>query len=47
MSGKGSLLASPYGPLGTSLAWRTLLWAYVRNMANVPNLESGRELGVT
>ena len=24
MSGKGSLLAKPSGPLGTSLAWRTL-----------------------
>jgi hypothetical protein len=29
MSEKGSLLAKPSGPLGTSLAWRTLFWAYV------------------
>ena len=29
MSGKGSLLAKPSRPLGTSLAWRTLFWAYV------------------
>jgi hypothetical protein len=29
MSGKGSLLAKPSRPLGTSLAWRTLSWAYV------------------
>ena len=27
--GKRSLLAKPSWPLGTSLAWRTLLWAYV------------------
>jgi hypothetical protein len=27
MSGKGSLLAKPSWPLGTSLAWRTLSWA--------------------
>jgi hypothetical protein len=29
MSGKGSLLAKPPEPLGTSLAWRTLFWAYM------------------
>ena len=29
LSGKGSLLAKPSGPLGTSLAWRTLFWAYM------------------
>ena len=29
MSGKGSLLAKLSGPLGTSLAWRTVFWAYV------------------
>jgi hypothetical protein len=29
MSGKGRLLAKPAGPLGTSLAWRTLSWGYV------------------
>jgi len=29
MSGKGSLLANPSRPLGTSLAQRTLFWAYV------------------
>jgi hypothetical protein len=29
MSGKGSLLAKPSGPLGTSLAWRTQFWAYM------------------
>ena len=29
MSRKGSLLAKPSGPLGTSLAWRTLFWAHV------------------
>ena len=29
MSWKESLLAKPSGPLGTSLAWRTLFWAYV------------------
>ena len=29
MSGKGSLLAKPSGPLGTSLAWTTLFWAYM------------------
>jgi hypothetical protein len=29
MSRKGSLLAKPSGMLGTSLAWRTLFWAYV------------------
>ena len=29
MSRKGSLLANSSGPLGTSLAWRTLFWAYV------------------
>jgi hypothetical protein len=29
MSGKGSLLAKPSRLLGTSLAWRTLFWAYV------------------
>lgn len=28
-AGKGRLLAKPSGPLGTSLAWRTLFWAYV------------------
>jgi hypothetical protein len=27
--GKESLLVKPSGPLGTSLAWRTLLWAYM------------------
>jgi hypothetical protein len=27
MSRKGSLLAKPSGPLGTSLAWTTLFWA--------------------
>jgi hypothetical protein len=26
---KGSLLTKPLVPLGTSIAWRTLLWAYV------------------
>jgi len=29
MSGKGSLLTKPSGPLGTSLAWRILFWAYI------------------
>ena len=29
MSGKGSLLFKTSAPLGTSLAWRTLFWAYV------------------
>jgi hypothetical protein len=29
MSGKGSLLTKLPGPLGTSLAWRTLFWAYM------------------
>jgi hypothetical protein len=29
MSEKGSLLAKPSGPLGTSLVWRTLFWAYM------------------
>jgi hypothetical protein len=29
MSGKGSLLAIPWGPLGTFLAWRALFWAYM------------------
>jgi hypothetical protein len=29
MSGKGSLLAKPSGPVGTSLAWRTLFCAYM------------------
>jgi hypothetical protein len=28
ISRKGSLLAKPSGPLGTSLAWRTLFGAY-------------------
>jgi len=27
MSGKGRLLAKPSGPLDSSLAWGTLLWA--------------------
>lgn len=26
---RGSLLAKPSGPLGTSLPWRTLSWAYM------------------
>jgi hypothetical protein len=29
MFGKGSLLAKPSGSLVTSLAWRTLFWAYM------------------
>ena len=29
MSGQGSLWLKPSGPLGTSLAWRTLFWAHV------------------
>ncbi|EDL30679.1 mCG148064 [Mus musculus] len=29
MSGKGSLLAKPSGPGGTSLTWRTLFLAFV------------------
>ena len=29
ISRKGSFLAKLSGPLGTSLAWRTLFWAYV------------------
>ena len=29
MSEKGSLLAKHSGPLGTSLVWRTLFWAYM------------------
>jgi hypothetical protein len=29
MFGKGSFLARPAGPFGTSLAWRTLLWVYL------------------
>ena len=56
ISGNGSLLAKPSGPLGASLAWRTLVWGlcdnrtsffYVRSMAHVPSQESHRELGVT
>ena len=54
MPGKGSLLAKPSGPLGTSLAWRTLFWAYVtithifffffvKSMAHVPCDESSKE----
>ena len=36
MSGKGNSLDNPSRPLGTSLAWRTLIWAYMfqaRNLA--------------
>ena len=29
MSEKGSVLAKLWGPLGTSLPWRTLFWAYM------------------
>ena len=29
MSGKGSLLTKPSGPLVTSIVWRTLFWAYI------------------
>ena len=53
MSGKGSLLAKPSGPLGTLLAWRTLFWAYLtkvfsaRSMAHVPSQECGGKLRVT
>jgi hypothetical protein len=29
MSGKGGLVAKPSGPLGISLAWKTLSWTYM------------------
>ena len=49
VSGKGSLLAKPSGPLGTSLAWGTLFCAYVTcpyvgSVAHVPCSEFGREV---
>jgi hypothetical protein len=34
MSGKGSLLAKPSGPLGTSLAWRILFWVYRTHLSH-------------
>lgn len=53
MSGKGSLLAKPSGPLGTALAWRTPFWAYmtavtfpyveVWHMFQARNLSGSRE----
>jgi len=54
MCGKGSLLVKPSGSLGTSVAWRTLFWAYrllvmfpyVRSVAHVPGQAFGREQGV-
>jgi hypothetical protein len=54
ISGKGSLLAKPSGPLCTPLAWRTVLslcdhrthFFYMRSMARVPGQGSGRERGV-
>ena len=48
MSGKGSLLAKPSGPLDTSLAWRTLYWAMLPTWGVwtcVPGQESDREQG--
>ena len=55
LSGKGSLLAKMSWPLGTSLAWRTVLgpsdhgtcFFYVRHVARFPRQESGRKWGVT
>ena len=54
MSRKGSLLARFSGPLGTSVAWKTLLWPmwpqvtflYIWNIACVPGQESVRDQGV-
>lgn len=49
MSVKGSLMAKPLMPLGTSLAWRTLFWTYltispyIGSVARVPGQEFGRE----
>jgi hypothetical protein len=50
MSGEGSLLAEPSGPLDTSLAWRTLYWAMLPTWGVwtcVPGQESDREQGGT
>ena len=43
---RDSLLAKPSGPLGTSLAWRTLFWAYLTtgHVIQVRNLTGSREL---
>jgi hypothetical protein len=52
MSGKGNSLDNPSRPLGTSLAWRTLIWAYMSTghitlyVAHVPGQKFGREKGV-
>ena len=53
ISGKESLLAKSSGPLGTSLARKTILGlldcghvSYVRSMAHIPSQEYGRQLGV-
>jgi hypothetical protein len=49
MSGKGSLLTKPSGPVGTSLAWRALFWGttILGSVARVPGQESESRVAPT